>query len=131
MVISGIPTEEEVLDRFKDTREIRCTVGDERYLYEINTEKNGVVYLPIAQVMVEAQTGVILWSSVNGWSEIVRVKKPKGPINYKYCVDLAIDFKFWSTGCFNLNFHNGFTFEVEFLCFGLYIGRIVDEKSQI
>lgn len=49
---------------------------------------------------------------------------------YKWVVDLAIDFRFWSTGCINLNFHNGFTFEIEILCFGLYIGRVRDEQKE-
>ena len=49
---------------------------------------------------------------------------------YKYCLDLAFDPKFWSSGCVNLNFHNGFTFEIEFLCFGLYIGRRAEDNPQ-
>jgi len=35
-------------------------------------------------------------------------------------VELAFDYKYWTTGCINLNFHTK-TFEIEFLCFACYV----------
>lgn len=48
---------------------------------------------------------------------------------YEFAINLAIDYNFWSTGCINLNFHHGFTFEIEFLCVGLYIGRTYETQE--
>ena len=132
-----VPTEADVLERFKEVREVIVRIGGPDNIVEVqhkvNVDKHGVVYLPVTNLIVEDTTGVVLWSPEHGYSTIVRIKnpRPQPPKIYKYCLDLAIDFKFWSTGCINLNFHNGFTLEVEFLCFGLYAGRVVDEKSQI
>jgi hypothetical protein len=39
-------------------------------------------------------------------------------------IDFGIDWRFWAlTPAFNLNFHDGFTFEFEWLCFGIYITK--------
>lgn len=45
-----------------------------------------------------------------------------------YKIDFDLDFKFWSTGCINLNFHVG-QFEIEFLCFGIYVSRIKNKED--
>lgn len=39
-------------------------------------------------------------------------------------VSIGFDFRFWAIiPAFNLNFHDGFTFEFEFLCVGVYISK--------
>lgn len=39
-------------------------------------------------------------------------------------INIIIDYKFWAiTPAINLNFHNGFVFEVEWLCLGIYISK--------
>ncbi len=40
-----------------------------------------------------------------------------------FTISFTYDIKFWCTGAINLNFHNG-EFELEFLCFGIYIGKL-------
>lgn len=45
------------------------------------------------------------------------------PGRFKW-VNIEFDFRFWAiTPAFNLNFHDGFTFEFEWLCIGLYVSR--------
>jgi len=41
----------------------------------------------------------------------------------EFKIAFTYDYKFWSTGAINLNFHSG-EFEVEFLCFGMYIVKL-------
>ena len=82
------------------------------------TGRGGEVW---AWVVPLKDRNLILWDSGTGYSKIIKNRKNK---KYKFGIDLAIDYKFWSSGFVNLNFHNGFTFEIEFLCFGLYISMI-------
>lgn len=37
-------------------------------------------------------------------------------------IDIEIDFKYWTTGCLNVNLHNK-SLEIEFLCFGIYFQK--------
>ncbi len=46
-----------------------------------------------------------------------------------YQVAFTFDYKYWTTGCINFNFHSG-DFEIEFLCFGFYIGRKPNDDEE-
>ena len=39
-------------------------------------------------------------------------------------IDLEFDLKYWTSGCISINFHNGFSLEIEFLCLGIYIYKL-------